>query len=280
MTYDVLARGALDYMPCRYGDSKLAFRGPKQDLSLPYVAFLGGNEIYGKFIEEPIPALVGRELQISCANFGHPNAGVDLFLKDPFMLAACSRAEMTVLQVLGAGNMSNRMYTVHPRRNDRFVAPSETLRRLFPDVDFAEFHYTGHLLNHLSKTGGDRFAPVLAELEEAWVRRMHSLMEQIESKVVLLWMSDRPIARARLRGSAMDLDHHPLFINREMMERVVPLSHQLVEVVVSEAAIQAGTDGMIFSELDALAASRMFGPKAHREAAQAVAPVLERGLLK
>lgn len=30
MTYDALGAGALDYLPCRYGTSKLLFRGPRR----------------------------------------------------------------------------------------------------------------------------------------------------------------------------------------------------------------------------------------------------------
>ncbi len=53
MTYMKLGQAALDYYPCRYGASKLLFRGPRRRLQGDYVAFLGGTETYGKFIETP-----------------------------------------------------------------------------------------------------------------------------------------------------------------------------------------------------------------------------------
>ena len=46
MTYDALGAGALDYLPCRYGTSKLLFRGPRRPLKEPYIAFLSGTETY------------------------------------------------------------------------------------------------------------------------------------------------------------------------------------------------------------------------------------------
>ncbi|MDC1223540.1 DUF6473 family protein [Ascidiaceihabitans sp.] len=46
MTYDVLGAGNLDYLPCRYGTSKLLFRGPRRPLKEPYIAFLSGTETY------------------------------------------------------------------------------------------------------------------------------------------------------------------------------------------------------------------------------------------
>ena len=36
MAYDNPGDGALDYFPCRYGKSKLMFRGPRRRLEAPY----------------------------------------------------------------------------------------------------------------------------------------------------------------------------------------------------------------------------------------------------
>jgi hypothetical protein len=44
MTYDALGAGALEYLPCRYGTSKLLFRGPRRSLNKPYLVFLGGTK--------------------------------------------------------------------------------------------------------------------------------------------------------------------------------------------------------------------------------------------
>ena len=38
MTYSSLAEGGLNYFPCRYGTSKLLFRGPRRRLDGRYVA--------------------------------------------------------------------------------------------------------------------------------------------------------------------------------------------------------------------------------------------------
>ena len=50
MTFAMTAPGALDYFPCRYGRSRVLFRGPRRPLDVPYVAFLGGTETYGRFL--------------------------------------------------------------------------------------------------------------------------------------------------------------------------------------------------------------------------------------
>ena len=61
MTYENLGQSALDYFPCRYGKSKLLFRGPRKRMAGEFLAMIGGTETYGKFIEKPFPALeIGR----------------------------------------------------------------------------------------------------------------------------------------------------------------------------------------------------------------------------
>ncbi|HLQ19378.1 MAG TPA: DUF6473 family protein, partial [Tabrizicola sp.] len=114
--------GALDYFPCRYGASKALFRGPQRDLSLPYVAMLGGSATFGKYVERPYPALVEAALGRPVANLGGLNAGPDFYLTDPAALDVAARAQVAVVQVTGAEALSNPFYTVHSRRNDRFLA--------------------------------------------------------------------------------------------------------------------------------------------------------------
>ena len=58
MAFENPGQGALDYFPCRYGHSKLLFRGPRRKLDGAYCAVLGGSETYGKYVREPYPALI------------------------------------------------------------------------------------------------------------------------------------------------------------------------------------------------------------------------------
>lgn len=274
MTYDVLGPGPLDYLPCRYGTSKLLFRGPKRDLNEPYMAFLGATETYGKFIETPFPSLVEQALGTTCVNLGQINAGIDAFATDPFVLKATESATVTVIQVLGTQNMTNRFYGVHPRRNDRFVQPSNLLRTIYREVDFMDFAYNKHMLQTLLDVSSERFDAVRQELQEAWLARMKLLLRQIKGKTVLLWMAGHaPVAADDLDRNSLGDD--PLFVTKEMMEQVGPLATKTVQVVVSPEARKAGTQGMLFNELDALAAAELHGPLAHEEAAEAIMNALQ-----
>lgn len=276
MSFEGLSAAALDYFPCKYSGSQLNFRGPERRLDAPYVAFLGGSDTYGKFIKAPFPALVESDIGVNCINFGVLNAGVDVFLSDSHLLDFASKAEATVLQIMGACNLSNRFYTVHPRRNDRFTSASETLRVIYPTVDFAEFHFTKHMLNSLYGASAERFELVVEEVQAAWTARMKTLVKRIESDVVLLWFADRsPPERTTL-----DLDPvkagAPVFVTREMLEELRPLVHDVVEVAASAPAASAGTQGMIFNEVEALAAREMLGPKAHGEVSIRLSSLLKR----
>ncbi|QFT57802.1 hypothetical protein FIU94_03105 [Sulfitobacter sp. THAF37] len=270
MTYDMLGPGALDYFPCRYARSKLMFRGPARDLTDPYIAFLGGTRTYGRFIETPFPALVEQVLERPCVNFGQPNAGIDTFVHDPFVVGAAQRADAVVLQVMGVQNMSNRFYTVHPRRNDRFVAPSPLLQSIYPEVDFADFHFTGHLLSRLEKVSAERFAVVRRELQRAWVARMKLLLGQIGRKCTLLWFSDRRPSPVDL-ATVGEAGFGPFFVTAGMLAEVADRAANLVEAVVSPEALASGTEGMVFAPMEELAARRMLGPMAHAECAKVLA---------
>lgn len=274
MSYDVLGAGALNYAPCRYGNSRILFRGPERRLDAPYVSFLGGSETYGKFIKTPFPALVESNLGVNCINFGIPNAGIDVFANEAFLVETALGAEISVVQIVGAHNLANRFYSVHPRRNDRFISASALLSSIYPEVDFSEFHFTRHMLNILYGVSPERFAVVRHELQEAWMARMKLLLRRIRGKAVLLWLADHapPNQADSQKNPAENTD--PLFVTREMLDRLGTHAKDCVQVVVSAKALAAGTQGMVFSEMEASAAQRLVGPQAHGEAAKLLTDTL------
>ena len=274
MSIESMGPRALDYLPCRYGASKLVFRGPRRDLSKPFIAFVGGTETYGKFITNPYPSLVEKSLGLPCVNFGLMNAGIDAFVHDPFVIEAARKADVTVVQVMGAQNMTNRFYTVHPRRNDRFVAASTLLQTIYREVDFSEFNFNKHMLNDLLTLSPGRFDAVKMELRQAWLARMRLMLGGIKGKTVLLWFSsDAPPEQDVNDGTGLGSD--PLFITRQMMDEVTSMVTKVVRVSASPEATDAGTQGMVFGELDALAAQQMLSPLAHEEAAAEVVDAIE-----
>ena len=182
----------LDYQLCRYGQSRLLFRGPRAKLAPPYTLFLGGTETFGRFVPEPFPALLAGRLGIAAVNMGCVNAGLDAYAGDATVLAAAARAETTVIQAIGAHNLSNRFYSVHPRRNDRFTVAQAPLRDLYPEEDFTDYAFTQHLLGALQRRCPRRFARVVEELQSVWRARMSQILAETRGRAVLLWIADAP----------------------------------------------------------------------------------------
>jgi hypothetical protein len=209
--------------PCRYGGSKLAFRGPARALDGRHIAFVGGTATYGKSVPEPFPALVEALLGEPCINLGQANASAEVALHDPAIGWICQQARATVLEVTGAANLSNRLYTVHPRRNDRFVKASSALTAIYAEVDFSEVCFTRHLLLRLMAANPDRFVIVQEELRMAWMARMRRLLDRLGPRVLLLW-TEPP------EEEAGPLGHDPLFVTREMVEGLRPLALGVVAV--------------------------------------------------
>lgn len=264
MAYADPGAGALDYQPCRYGASKLVFRGPRRALTPPFVAAIGSTETYGKFVAQPYPALLEAATGITTVNLGCVNAGPDVFLNEPAVTEVAAKARLTILQATGAQNLSNRFYAVHPRRNDRFLRAEPALRELYPEIDFIEFHFTRHMLRALQAAGPRRFAVVVEELRTAWIRRMADLIGRL-GRVLLL----------RLDGGAA-APRDPVPVDAAMTAALRGLVLDEVAVAVSAAARAEGVSGMAFGPLERPAAAELPGPAAHREIAAALAPHLRR----
>ena len=269
MAYAFPGEGALDYFPCNYGASRLIFRGPRRSLDRPYIAFLGGTETYGKYVPDPFPDLVEEEVGFAAINLGCMNAGPDVYLNEPAVIEIARGAEAVVLQVMGAVNVTNAYYTVHPRRNDRFIAASPQLKALFREVDFTEFNFTKHMLTTLEATSKERFEVVSADLRRVWTDRMQDLLAQLANRTVLLWMADE--APGRARGLAQD----PVLVDAAMIAAIRPATRGYVEAVSSPEARRASLDGMAFAALESLAAAALPGPSVHRDVARQLAQVLE-----
>jgi len=268
--YEHMGDGALDYLPCRYGKSKLLFRGPKRKLDGSYCAMLGGTETYGRFIEAPFPAQVEERSGCKVVNLGCVNAGVDVFAGDPSVLDVCGTARLTVVQAVGAQNMSNRFYTVHPRRNDRFLRASSLMKTVFREMDFTEFHFTRHMLTTIRDISAEKYQMVVDELKSAWVARMKFLAQRVPGKTVLLHVPMRDTA------GNMPLGPDPLYVDQGMIAEVRPHFTEYVQVDPSDDALKQGTDGMVFSPMEEPAAGEIPGPAVHREIADDLSPVVQR----
>ena len=277
MSYERIGGASLDYRMCAYDGSRLAFRGPKRSLEEPYIAVLGGTDTFGKFIPRPYTDRLEDKLGLPCLNLGVMSGGLDAFVSDLGVLSMAARAKAVVVQVMSAHTLSNRYYTVHPRRNDRFLRASSAMEQLFRDVDFTEFHFTNHMLRELAARYPDRFMVLAEELQQAWVARMRLLIERIGRPVTLLWMADHEPDEKR--GFA-HVASAPFAVTQEMMAQLEGVVSDTVICAGSAAALSRGSEGMLYAPQEAQAARELLGPAVHEEAAEALYPTLRAALLK
>jgi len=271
MAFERLGLRPLDYRPVRYPGVRLSFRGPARDLQRGYVACMGGTETYGTFVERPWPALLEAAGGPACLNLGVPNAGPDLWLAPGGPLPLAQGARAVVLQIPCGMNLSNPFYAVHPRRNDRFLRAAPPLERLYPEVDFTEFHFTRHMMRHLHARSSERFSRMRAAVQAAWVQRMVALLGRITSPVILLWLSNHAPGSG---SEGSDIDADPAFVSRAMLDAIAPHAQAMVVAVISGTARAQGTRGMRFDLMQEGVAAALPGPLAHREVAEALRPAL------
>ena len=236
-----------------------------------YLTFLGGTETFGQFIETPYPDIIEGQTGLPAINLGCRHPGIDTFNTSPGLIDICSMAQVTVIQIMGAANMSNRFYTVDPRHNERFIRASKRFKEIYPEVDFSTFETTDQLLCTLAEVGPDRLGLVRQEVQSAWVARMRTLLGQIDGKKVLLWMSDHRPYCADTGGT---ICRDPLFIDRAMLNAVKDYADALIEIVGTQGEILAGRSDMVFSEIETFEAQKMLGPMVHERTAIAIQSTL------
>ena len=100
--------------------------------------FLGSSETFGKFIAKPYTAILQRQTGLTCVNFSAHNAGLGFFLHNAGILQVANGAEVCVITVTGAHNMSNRFYKVHPLRRPVSAAHKTVV------VSVPERRFLGH----------------------------------------------------------------------------------------------------------------------------------------
>ena len=271
-----------DYKVYRFGRSRQVFRGPQPELRGRYLCFLGASHTFGRFVDEPFPALVGAWTGLKTLNLGTDGAGPGFFLNDPDVLHAASGAEICVVQAMCATAISNRMFSVRPRRNLRLHAISELLRGIYPDVEFDRFAFVRPMLRHLRGLDETRFRMVENEMRNAWIGRTQTLLNAVETRTILLWFAQRAPEED---GSAMAEGgaDYPLFVDRAMVDTVRRAADGYVEVVGARGLPQdLRIDGRAVLHKpsgEPIGENREFpSPEMHLDAAEALIPEVQRML--
>ena len=225
-----------DYKLYRFGRSRQVFRGPQPDLRGKYVSSLGGSNTFGRFTDQPYPQMLGERLGVTALNLGTEGAGPGFFLSDPEILRTASDSSLCIVQAMCASTLSNRMFSVRPRRNSRLHAVSDLLIGIFPEVDFSRFSYVNALLRHLQSIDENRFKLVVNEMKNAWIGRTQTLLSSLETKTILFWFSQRAPEDPEQEIGAPE--NYPQFVDRAMIDAVRSAADGYVECITSKGLPQ------------------------------------------
>jgi hypothetical protein len=121
------------------------------------------------------------------------------------------------MQIMGAEAMSNRLYRVDPKNNQRFIRASKYLKALYPELNYSQFSTVYELLTALAQSSKEKLFFVRQELHLAWVARMKTLIRSVRSPVLLLWISDHDPFFSDTGGTVF---RDPLFVDRAMIEEI------------------------------------------------------------
>lgn len=232
------------------------------------VAAIGGNEVFGKYVQMPFPALLEHMVGRPVVNLGVANGGMQSFMSDPVIEEVAQRARVCVLQVMGAQGVSNKYYRVHCRRADRVIAVSSDLRALFPSLDFHDVAFVRQLLARMHASNPENFARVVDHLRERWESAVHSLISRLAMPVVLLRIATSP----ENNDDAPDT-HDPMFVTADMLFRAAMHCDGIIQVNAPTSAddllsMQAGP-------AEHHAALHLPSPDLHHRAALSLSKVLQ-----
>ena len=269
MFHDRTGPGDLSYFPCHYGMSRVTYRGPQICTDAPYLAFLGGSETFGPFVEAPFPTLVAEACGAQALNLGVRNAGPDVMLNARGVLDLTHRAAGTVVQVPLVANLSNQFYRVHPRRNDRFLCITEDLRARAKLLDMCEVHFIGHFWAELARQSPEIAETVRKEVQRTWVERMQLLLSHVAPPVYLLWVEPWGPAQRPARDASLPI------ITSRMLQALAPQVVAQINVRPSQSAQDEGASTLVFDRQDRAKAAYALNAAAHREVADAVLSVMD-----
>lgn len=253
----------------------LLFRGPIADTTRPFVACIGAAQTFGRFVERPFPALLGRALDVPCVNAGVPGTGPRFWLQ-PEVLAAVNSAQLVIVQVLAGRSASNSMYTNTGGGHDGIVAATgERLR------------FEAFLARVMASGDAALLDRVVAETRADYTATMRQLGESLRVPTVLLWLSYRTPAYRLDRSTPFGvLNHFPQLVDQDVIDAIRPAFGAFVDCTSSAGVPQRlwrttapvdgtelGVDGYLYNQYYPT-------PAMHELAAERLVPVCRRLLAR
>jgi hypothetical protein len=230
-------------------------RGPEA------IAWLGAAQTFGRYVDDPFPAIVGRRIGRGTLNLGGAGPSPEYYLRHPELLDEANRCPVVVVQVMSARGIDNSSFRsaegrVGGVRTDT-GAPTESV----------------HVIDALFARGDtDGARRLLRESQQAWVERTLGLLGALHRRTVLLYVSfDEPPDDVVVDGRVLRKGF-PQLVDAAMVRSVAPSADRFVSVVS-----RAGIPHAVRDARGTIVRVNEYypGPEIHELVADALTPVVE-----
>ena len=284
--YNNVDRDIMDYQPWQAPRCRYVFTGPEPKAPPEEsIVFLGSAATAGRFVEKPVAALVAERMGIPTINLGFGGARPSLYLGEPYVTELLQRCRLAVVEVMSARGYATSLFTpLNPWTNlgqkaaflphvDNFVGQEHSF------VD--EVYKTA-----LSSCGYVDFARVLAEIRIQYLSDMKRIASLTRGRNLLFYFSQRkPDYHARPYGWLPWSGDFPHFVDANLLA-VLRKSFAAYSETVSSTGLpqrlvnrHTGQPVPVYPPTEVPSANTYYpSPEMHREAAEAMLPLIEKQL--
>lgn len=216
-----------DYHYTNLPGTKVEVRGPLPGSLAPraYVAFLGGAQTFGRFVEEPFPTRVSKTTGWPSLNLAFGGAKPEVYLETPGLIAAINNSAVAVIQIMSARGSPNSVIRAPRIQNN-------VMRYQLGDAPAREIFVDGAYRLLLQQADEQTIAECVKETRSAWVVSMKELLALITVPKILFWFSTRPPAYQWTTKNVHALmGAYPQFVNADMVAELKPCADLYVECV-------------------------------------------------
>jgi hypothetical protein len=194
------------------------FRGPL-DQGPDTIAWLGAAQTFGRYVTEPVPAVVGNRVGLGTLNLGSGGKGPEYFLRRPDLLAEVNRCRVAVIQVMSARASDNSLF-----QSGKGGASGLRLDTGAPAPKSLD------IVTDLLAQGKRRKARQLVrESQNAYVQSMRMLFDAVKPPKILFWFAYRDPPYA-VTGYRRTLEIFPQLVTRGMVSQIRQSANRYVAV--------------------------------------------------
>jgi len=220
--YQFTDRRSFDYELWYLEGSTIALRGPRAifDNTLDYWTFLGAAQTFGRFTDNPFPALVSTQFGKAHLNLGFGGAGPEYFLKHSHLLEKINKSSVCFLQMMSGRSTSTSLL--------KAVGHGGMLKFIHGPLEDKRFIAAEAYQKLLSVYGREAAEQQIAEARESWVAGYTKLIKAITVPIVGVWMSYRGHSyTASFENANVLLGEFPQLITQAELEAIESLGVEI-----------------------------------------------------